>query len=66
MCFRRRINGVITRAAARITQNRRHAWGVHYSVMKRDGDADGITTDREEAERTHKPVAVLVGTESGA
>ena len=42
-----------------------HGWGISYYLIETDDDAERISVAIEEAERTQKPVAVLVGTEFG-
>ena len=42
-----------------------HAWGITYYLIETDEDADRIGIAAAEAERTQKPVAVLVGSEFG-
>lgn len=42
-----------------------HAWGITYYLIETDEDADRISIAAAEAERTQKPVAVLVGSEFG-
>jgi len=59
-------HGVITDSAARFIEHILHAWGINYYLIETDDDADRISLAIEEAERTSKPVAVLVGTEFGS
>jgi sulfopyruvate decarboxylase TPP-binding subunit len=59
-------HGVTTDSAARYIEHILHAWGINYYLIESDEDADRIGVALEEAERTQKPVAVLVGTEFGA
>ena len=59
-------HGLTTDSAARFIEHILHAWGINYYLIETDEDAGRITTALEEAERTQKPVAVLVGTEFGA
>ena len=59
-------HGITTDSAARFIEHILHAWGINYFLIESDDDADRISVAAEEAERTQKPVAVLVGTEFGA
>jgi len=59
-------HGLTTDSAARFIEHILHAWGITYYLIETDDDADRISLAIEEAERTSKPVAVLVGTEFGA
>ena len=59
-------HGLTTDSAARYIEHILHAWGINYFLVETDEDADRISLAAEEAERTQKPVAVLVGTEFGA
>ncbi|HAI09169.1 MAG TPA: hypothetical protein DCM17_07570 [Dehalococcoidia bacterium] len=59
-------HGITTDSAARFIEHILHAWGISYYLIEADDDAGRITSALEEAERTNKPVAVLVGTEFGA
>lgn len=59
-------HGITTDSAARYIEHILHAWGIDYFLIETDEDADRISVAAEEAERTQKPVAVLVGTEFGA
>ena len=59
-------HGITTDSAARFIEHILHAWGISYYLIESDDDAGRITSALEEAERTNKPVAVLVGTEFGA
>ena len=59
-------HGITTDSAARFIEHILHAWGISYYLIETDDDAGRITSALEEAERTNKPVAVLVGTEFGA
>ena len=59
-------HGITTDSAARFIEHILHAWGISYYLIETDDDAGRITSALEEAERTDKPVAVLVGTEFGA
>lgn len=55
--------GITPDSAARLTEPTLHAWGVHYYLVEHDGDADRISLAFDEAARTSRPVAVLVGDE---
>ena len=59
-------HGITNDSAARFIEHILHAWGINYYLIETDDDAGRITSALEEAERTSKPVAVLVGTEFGA
>ena len=59
-------HGLTTDSAARFIEHILHAWGITYYLIETDEDADRISLAIEEAERTSKPVAVLVGTEFGS
>ena len=59
-------HGITTDSAARFIEHILHAWGISYYLIETDDDAGRITSALEEAKRTNKPVAVLVGTEFGA
>ena len=59
-------HGLTTDSAARFIEHILHAWGINYYLIETDADADRISLAIEEAERTSKPVAVLMGTEFGA
>ena len=59
-------HGVTSDSAARFIEHILHAWGMTYYLIETDDDAGRISVALEEAERTQKPVAVLVGTEFGA
>jgi sulfopyruvate decarboxylase TPP-binding subunit len=56
-------HGITNDSAARFIEHILHAWGISYYLIETDDDAGRITSALEEAERTSKPVAVLVGTE---
>ena len=59
-------HGVTADSAARFIEHILHAWDINYYLIETDEDADRISVAIEEAERTQKPVAVLVGTEFGS
>ena len=59
-------HGLTKDSAARFIEHILHAWGITYYLIETDDDADRISLAVEEAERTSKPVAVLVGTEFGS
>jgi len=59
-------HGVTADSAGRFIEHILHAWGINYYLIETDEDADRISVAFEEAERTQKPVAVLVGTEFGS
>jgi sulfopyruvate decarboxylase TPP-binding subunit len=52
-------------SAARFIEHILHAWGLNYYLIESDEDADRISVAIEEADRTQKPVGVLIGTEFG-
>ena len=58
-------HGVTSDSAGRFIEHILHAWGITYFLIETDEDADRISVAAAEAERTQKPVAVLVGTEFG-
>ena len=59
-------HGVTSDSAARFIEHILHAWGINYYLIETDDDAGRISTAMKKLNRTHKPVAVLVGTEFGA
>ena len=59
-------HGLTIDSAARFIEHVLHAWGINYYLIETDDDADRISLAIAEAERTSKPVAVLVGTEFGS
>ena len=59
-------HGLTRDSAARFTEHILHAWGISYYLIETDDDADRISLAIEEADKTQKPVAVLVGTEFGS
>ena len=59
-------HGLTKDSAARFIEHILHAWGITYYLIDTDEDADRISLAIEEADRTSKPVAVLVGTEFGS
>lgn len=59
-------HGITSDSAARFIEHILHAWGINYYLIETDEDADRISIAIQEADRTQKPVAVLVGTEFGA
>lgn len=56
-------HGVTRDSAARFTEPILHAWGINYYLVESDEDVPRISTAFEEAERTARPVAILMGTE---
>ena len=56
-------HGLTADSAARFIEHILHAWGISYYLVEADEDADRISIALEEAERTQKPVAVLMGSE---
>ena len=59
-------HGLTKDSAARFIEHILHAWGIIYYLIETDDDADRISLAIEEADKTQKPVAVLVGTEFGS
>ena len=59
-------HGVTSDSAARFIEHILHAWGINYYLLETDEDAPRISLAFEEANRTSKPVAVLVGSEFGS
>ena len=59
-------HGITNDSAARFIEHILHAWNINYYLIETDEDADRISVAIAEADRTQKPVAVLVGTEFGA
>ena len=59
-------HGLTKDSAARFIEHILHACGITYYLIETDEDADRISLAIEEADRTSKPVAVLVGTEFGS
>ena len=59
-------HGLPKDSAARFIEHILHAWCLSYSLIETDDDADRISLAIEEADKTQKPVAVLVGTEFGS
>ena len=56
-------HGVNTDTAATYTERFLNAFGINYYLVENDADADRISVAFEEAKRTQRPVAVLVGDE---
>ena len=56
-------HGAIQDTAATYTERFLNAFGIDYYLVEGDQDADRITIAFNEAERTKRPVAVLVGDE---
>ena len=59
-------HGLTRDSAARFIEHILHAWVISYYLIETDDDADRISLAIEEADKTQKPVAVLVGTEFGS
>ncbi len=59
-------HGITNDSAARFIEHILHAWGINYYLIETDEDADRISVAIAEADRTQRPVAVLVGTEFGS
>ena len=56
-------HGVTTDTAAVYTERFLNAFGINYYLVESDADAPRISVAFEEAQRTKRPVAVLVGDE---
>jgi len=56
-------HGVTNDSVARYTEPTLHAWGIEYYLVEEDDDVDRISVAFEEAERTQRPVACLMGAE---
>ena len=56
-------HGVIRDSAATYTEPILHAYGINYYLVEQDDDVDRISVAFEEAERTQRPVACLMGAE---
>jgi sulfopyruvate decarboxylase subunit alpha len=56
-------HGITTDTAATYTEKFLMAFGLNYYLVESDADAPRITAAFEEAERTNRPVVVLVGDE---
>ncbi len=53
-------------SAAQFIEHILHAWGLNYYLIETDEDANRISDALAEAERTQKPVGVLIGAEFGS
>ena len=58
-------HGVTRDSAARYTEPILHAWGINYYLVETDSDAERMSLAFDEAERTERPVACLIGSEYG-
>jgi len=56
-------HGVVTDSAATYTEPLLHAWGINYYLVELEEDVDRISIAFDEAERTQRPVACLLGAE---
>ena len=56
-------HGVNQDTAATYTERFLNAFGIQYYLVENDSDAERISVAFEEAERTKRPVAILVGDE---
>ena len=56
-------HGVTPDTVAKYTEPFLHAFGINYYLVEQDDDAERITLAFEEAKKTKRPVAVLVGDE---
>ena len=58
-------HGVTRDSAAKFIEHLLHTWGINYYLVEEDQDAPRISLAAEEAARTSRPVAVLLGSEYG-
>ena len=58
-------HGVTSDSAARFIEHILHTWGIDYYLVEVDEHAPRISLAMEQAARTSRPVAVLLGTEFG-
>ena len=56
-------HGVTTDTAAVYTERFLNAFNINYYLVESDADADRIHVAFEEAQKTNRPVAVLIGDE---
>ena len=56
-------HGITKDSAARFTEPILHAYGINYYLIESNDDVGRISDAFEEAERTRKPVACLLGAE---
>ena len=56
-------HGVTNDSAARFIEPILNAYGINYYLIESDDDVDRISSAFEEAERTRRPVACLLGAE---
>ena len=56
-------HGKTTDSAAKFIEPMLHTWQINYYLLESDSDADRISMAFDEAARTSKPVAVLIGRE---
>ena len=56
-------HGVTSDSAARFTEPILNAWGINYYLVETDDDVERISVAFQEAERTQRPVACLMGVE---
>ena len=56
-------HGVVSDSAARFTEPILHAWGINYYLVESDEDVDRISIAFDEADKTMRPVACLMGAE---
>ena len=56
-------HGITKDSAARFTEPILHAYGINYYLIESNDDVDRISVAFEEAERTRRPVACLLGAE---
>ncbi len=56
-------HGVTPDSAARFTEPILHTWGISYYLVESDEDVGRISIAFEQAQRTQRPVAVLIGSE---
>ena len=58
-------HGAMTDSAATFTEPILDAWGISHYLVETDGDVDRISAAFDEAERSRRPVACLMGAEYG-
>ena len=56
-------HGATPDSAARFTEPILHAWGISYYLVETDADVERISTAFDEADRSQRPVACLMGAE---
>ena len=56
-------HGATPDSAAKFTEPILHAWGINHYLVETDADVERISVAFEEADRTQRPVACLMGAE---